>query len=134
MRLLPARWREVCNPYSPIESRPVKDLPDATIILEVGAEGGSLSVIGAPQSDANWQFWCILDDQTPTFIDEDPIHRESNAVKSWGDLIALLDKEFPYWVSLYPLYVHPDFRKQLAELIGHRLMIKQQTRDNVRKN
>jgi len=127
---LPDKWRQACNPNAPIESRLIKDRPGATTILTVAAEGGGVDVIGVLQSDASWRFWCSMGDWTPTLEGDDAIHRSSGAIRSWDEVIDLLDDQFPYWVSLYPVYVHHAFRRRLAELIERRLQASRLTSSN----
>lgn len=127
---LPDQWLRACDPHTRIESRLVAARPGATSILTLAAEGGGVDVIGMLQSDASWQFWCSMDDWTPTLEDDEAIHRSSAAIRSWDAVVDLLDDKFPYWVSLYPVYVHHAFRRRMAELIEHRLEVSRLTSGN----
>ncbi|MFZ4625376.1 MAG: tetratricopeptide repeat protein [Rhodoferax sp.] len=127
---LPDQWQQACDPNARIESRLIAARPGATTILDLAAEGGGVDVIGVLHSDASWRFWCSMSDWTPTLEGDDAIHRSSDTISSWNELIDVLDDKFPYWVSLYPVYVHHAFRRRMAELIEHRLEVSHLTRSD----
>jgi hypothetical protein len=73
------------------------------VVVEVGAEGGSISLIGT-RRDCGWAFsWA-----TSESIDEDSFFEESAEVGSWEGALRLLDK-YP-WQTFHPSTVHPEFR------------------------
>ena len=80
------------------------------VILEVGAEGGCLTICGMrlPQG---WQFSCQLIDDSAAFLGEPREQHDSETVDSWAKALALLNS-YP-WQKLYPLQVHPEFREQV---------------------
>ncbi|MGB8259478.1 MAG: hypothetical protein WCE75_03975 [Terracidiphilus sp.] len=84
-------------------------------ILELGAEGGSLTLFGNRDAAGQWRFWTQTDETT--MIDlldgEDlsglgSLDNTSAPVYSLHEALALLDK-YP-WYRLTPLQVHPEFR------------------------
>ncbi len=89
------------------------------VILEVGAAGGSLTLVGV-RSAQGWQFQRKVNDCTPLLIDEGPaISHESHWVDSWKAALKILD-EYP-WHRLYPTVVHPDFAQRIWKALKKRL-------------
>jgi hypothetical protein len=106
-------------PYeSPVDSGFELELPIITkeqseVILEVGAEGGTLTIFGKRNLKGDWQF-VINRDETALYEmlseeDQDDIIacERSNYVSSFDEALKLFDS-YP-WYSFYPLKVHPDF-------------------------
>ncbi len=131
---LPEKWREACAPHALIEKRFSKSHPEYELILDMAAEGGGVDLYGKSDGQGNWTFWSDMNDWTPTLLDEDAISRTTSMVTSWDAAIAVLDSNFPYWVNLYPCYVHPDFRKPMLELIERRQLIQHLVNRNGEKN
>jgi len=82
------------------------------IILEVGAEGGSLTVLGKRTIDGSSRFGVERNELMLFDPDDDPDNREAyyqqnENLHSLPDALKLLDK-YP-WFSLYPVDVHPEF-------------------------
>lgn len=78
----------------------------AEVILEVGAEGGSLTLLGI-RTGRGWRFRRGVREQ----IDEDASSHASDWVDSWQDALVILDR-YP-WRELYPITVHREFRQQV---------------------
>ena len=76
-------------------------------ILEVGGEGGSITLYGI-RTETGWLFSREVIDQSPELIDEAAIQHESKTVTSWPAALELMSR-YP-WMHLYPLKVHPEFR------------------------
>ena len=83
------------------------------IVLEVGAEGGSITLLGRRNADENWQFemetnetalYDLLSEEDRNTIGE---YAQSACVCSFHEALGLLDRY--QWFSLYPLKVHPEF-------------------------
>lgn len=93
------------------------------LILRVGAEGGDISLYGRRDSDGHWCFRQTVKDQTPMPLDEQEddagTEKESIWVRSWSDAMRLLDRH-PL-VTLVPMKVDPEFRKQIWEEVDRRL-------------
>jgi hypothetical protein len=88
------------------------------VVLEVGAEGGSISLYGF-RTDKGWRFaWKVID-QTAELIDEPSLETSSDIVCSWEAALALLDR-YP-WPTLFPISVHPDFRDRIWSAVQERL-------------
>ena len=87
------------------------------VVVEVGVEGGSLTVFGE-RTDRGWRFSLYVNDSTPVFLDEEPIQYKSNKVQSWDAAIALLDNY--QWWRFSPIAVHPEFRKKVWEAVRAR--------------
>jgi hypothetical protein len=84
-------------------------------ILELGAEGGSLTLFGNRDAAGQWRFWTQTDETTMIdLLDEEDLSglgsldNTSAPVYSLPEALALLDK-YP-WYRLTPLQVHPEFR------------------------
>jgi hypothetical protein len=86
------------------------------VIVEIAAEGGSITLFGQRQSANDWRFRRCVGDHTPTFLSHDDgggasINHSSGWVSSWAEAIALLDKYL--WVMLAGQVVHPEFRERV---------------------
>lgn len=108
------------------EAPPVRRAADGSlVVLEVGAEGGSVTLIGREDEDGEWQFARITVDQTEAlFGDEDvPITAPGLTslvwVDGWEAGLSLLDR-YP-WVRLSPQYVHPEFVERVKAAVEQRL-------------
>ena len=86
-------------------------------ILEVGAEGGSITLYGV-RTAKGWLYSRHAIDQTPELLDEPWIERDSEVGKSWVAALKLLAK-YP-WHELYPLHVHPEFRALVFDALIER--------------
>ena len=113
-------------PRPPAAPPPVRVAADGSlVVLEVGAEGGSLTLIGREVEDGAWRFARITDDQTwALFGDEDvpvtaPDLTSLTWVDSWEAGLKLMDR-YP-WAQLSPQYVHPDFVERVRAAIEVRL-------------
>ena len=83
-------------------------------ILEVGAEGGSLTLRRERIANGNWRFCAALNEMTiyESLSDEDrgspgDYLPQSGYVESLQEALKILDK-YP-WITLLPLNVHPEF-------------------------
>jgi hypothetical protein len=93
------------------------NLPTSEIIVEVGGEGGSVTLYGIRMNDG-WVFSRKSIDQSAAFIGESWERLESQTVASWSEALELLDS-YP-WHRLFPLQVHPDFRSQVLDVVKTR--------------
>jgi hypothetical protein len=97
----------------------------SVVVLEVGAEGGSVTLIGREGADGAWRFARITIDQSwELFGDEDvPITAPDLTslvwVDSWEAGLNLMDR-YP-WVRLSPVYVHPAFVERVKAALEERL-------------
>ena len=84
-------------------------LPDEPI-LQVAAEGSSVSVYGWPLPDHSWWFRVSTNEAGLNVEDERATPEASPRVwvADWDAVLPLLDK-WP-WAMFYPLYVNPAFR------------------------
>jgi hypothetical protein len=89
----------------------------AEIILEVLAEGGSISLYGQRHGSA-WRFARSSVDQTPELLGEPWIAHDSEVVQTWPAALALLD-EYP-WARFSPVQVHPEFRERVLNAVLER--------------
>jgi hypothetical protein len=93
------------------------------VIVEVGSEGGSLTLYGLKDRASAWEFTCqtneaalpasLFDD-----LDSGAGQRTSAPVTTWAEALQLFDR-YP-WPRLYPLNVHPDFGQAVWEAVLER--------------
>lgn len=82
---------------------------DCVKILELGAEGGSLTLLGLQGSDGAWQYMLHCNEAALAEEEETESATSNSAVvTSWPEAIELLNK-YEIWHNLYPLKVHQDF-------------------------
>lgn len=85
------------------------------IIVEIGAEGGSLKVLGRLDDNCTPNYSIQLRDQSLELLSEEEsgstIHRDSEWTASWDNAMKSLGR-YP-WPMLYPLYVHPEYRERV---------------------
>lgn len=91
--------------------------PASEVIVEVGAEGGSVTLYGI-RSHGGWVFSRHAIDQSAEFLEEPWEQRDSQTVASWAEALALLDSH--PWHRLYPLQVHADFRGAVFDAVKDR--------------
>lgn len=85
------------------------------LILEIGGEGGGITLYGA-NTNSGWVFCLAVLDHSLQLAGEDKaIERMSEFVHSWGDALALLD-HYP-WSQLSPLFVHPEFQENVLKAV-----------------
>ena len=82
-------------------------------IIEVGAEGGRITLSGYETEQGEWHFFRETDESSfmslmPKEDTDGPEFRtESETVSGWDEALNILNR-YP-WPCLYPLYVHPNF-------------------------
>ena len=74
------------------------------VILQVGYEGGSITLLRERSAAHLWKFR----------VSTDP----SQYVNSFPDALALLDKYS--WFRLTPLQLHPDYRESIVRTVAQR--------------
>ncbi len=90
------------------------------VVMAVGAEGGSLRLVGRLTS-GGWRYRYTLVDQSAGWLDEGDAEscRQSPWVDSWRDALAQLDR-YP-WARLHPMTVHPAFTTRVLDAARRRL-------------
>jgi hypothetical protein len=91
---------------------------EGEVIIELGAEGGSLALYGF-RTERGWSFTMEVIDRTPEFTAEDPIQKKSGVVDSWDAALELLD-QYP-WAKLSPISIHHDFEQHIWAAVQERL-------------
>jgi len=82
-------------------------------IIEIGAEGGGITLFGWKSKKGDWSFIRETDERTlqDMMSKEDAaglgFQSTSETVTGWSGALKILSK-YP-WQNLYPLYVHPEF-------------------------
>lgn len=87
------------------------------IIIQVGAEGGCITLYGM-RTDQGWNFRQDVNDQTPEMLNEAAIQYTLAGGSSWQYALKLMDQYS--WHKLYPLEVHPEFRAMVLEEVRSR--------------
>lgn len=90
-------------------------------IIEVRAEGGSITLSGVQDQKGQWWFSLGRNERTlAMFLDEsnhDLLQGQSQVVAGWEEGLKLMDQY--QWYDLYPHLVHHEFQKMiLAEIIA----------------
>jgi hypothetical protein len=107
---------------------------EETVIVEVGGEGGSVTLLGRRGEDLQWQFhrtstdssWSMLDEEEGCDTSSRPAP-EPVWVGSWTEAIALLDRN--PWAQLVPLSVHVDFRQEVLIEVTRGLLAEPSSRN-----
>jgi hypothetical protein len=86
-----------------------------TVLLEILAEGGSLTIVGI-KADTGWRCRlvrneCALYDLLSGEDREGLVFYEESRWGTWEDALALIDKY--QWHRLHPGKVHPEFRQRV---------------------
>jgi hypothetical protein len=104
-----------------MEGGNVQGLPVA--VVEIGAEGGSVTLLGRQIGDGEWEFCTGSIDQTSAMLNDEEatpvVETESPWVLGWIAGVKLLDS-YP-WVYLYPIRVHERFRETVLSEVTRRL-------------
>jgi hypothetical protein len=86
-------------------------LNEPNVVIKIGAEGGSITVVARASVGGVTEYSVRLRDQTLTFLAEgeadNVIRRDTQWSDRWDDVIASLGR-WP-WPMLVPLQVHPDY-------------------------
>jgi hypothetical protein len=94
------------------------------VILEVLAEGGSLTLLG-DQTDTGWCFRLVRNECAlfDLLSEEDReglvFYDESDWVDGWESALELLNA-WPWWHRLHPKHVHPEFRQRIWATVQRR--------------
>lgn len=80
------------------------------VILQLLAEGGSLTLFGRQDHSGNWSFTLEAYDCS----DDDDFKSSEWPASSWPEALVLLDT-FPYWPSLHLRVLHPEFESRILE-------------------
>jgi hypothetical protein len=91
---------------------------EGEVIIELGAEGGSLALYGF-RTERGWSFTMEVIDRTPEFTAEDPIQKKSGVVDLWDAALELLD-QYP-WAKLSPISIHHDFEQHIWAAVQEQL-------------
>jgi hypothetical protein len=97
------------------------------IIVEVGAEGGALTIEGKHYGDTGWRFRTVRNEMAlyDDCVDgEEPddiagFLEQTDYLDSLGEALKLFDR-YPYWIDLYVIEVHPEFVDEVLAEVGLR--------------
>jgi hypothetical protein len=83
-------------------------------VLEIGAEGGSVTILRERMAGDVWRFQMKTDESTlyDYLLEEDQgmnLVEQSGYVHSFHEALGLLNDTYPGWFRLYLLQVHPEF-------------------------
>ncbi|MCE1227479.1 MAG: hypothetical protein LWW87_13525 [Geobacteraceae bacterium] len=86
-------------------------------IIEIGAEGGGISLYGWKDSDGEWRFQRDVNENA--LYNEDTadleLQHSSSIVPGWQGALELLSR-YP-WYCLHPNYVHPEFAEKTLDAL-----------------
>ena len=105
-------------PHQQCSPRPI---PSKEVILEIGAECGSLTIYGICDPECGWRFTTVRDETAlRDILPEDEqegleFYERSGYVVSLVEALGLLEC-YP-WHKLYPLQVHPEFRQRIFDTV-----------------
>ena len=96
----------------------------STIILEVGSEGGLLTILGKRETGGEWKF--VIKRNETALCDMLPVEEQSGLVfyesSGWvgslAEVLVLLDR-YP-WHRLCPVTVHEEFRQAILDAVVSR--------------
>jgi len=96
----------------------------STIILEVGSEGGLLTILGKRETGGEWNF--VFKRNETALCDMLPVEEQSGLVfyesSGWvgslAEVLVLLDR-YP-WHRLCPVTVHEEFRQAILDAVVSR--------------
>lgn len=88
------------------------------VILEVGAEGGSIALYGK-QTPYGWVFSREMVDQSLMLLEDGQEIRKVDEAHTWGQALKLIS-EYP-WHRLYPKFVQPAFADRVFQAAIRRL-------------
>ena len=97
------------------QTPPTSANPAPQVIVEVGSDGGSLTLYGI-QAPEGWTYRAAVNEKALGGAPDTPGRRPW--VATWEDGLAQLDS-YP-WPSLYPVKVHPDFIEQVTSALQER--------------
>jgi hypothetical protein len=85
---------------------------DPVRIIEIGGEGGSITLYGLKSPKGGWVFKLSTDNRAlEEMLGEGPLPGDTvkpGTARTWGGALRLLSR-YP-WKRLYPRYVHPEFK------------------------
>ena len=94
------------------------------VILEIGAEGGSMTILGSRSPSGDWKFCSerneaaiadLLSEEDLAGFGLENFYHRSGFVDTFEQALELIDR-YP-WHRLWPLHVHPEFYDRvLAEV------------------
>lgn len=92
-------------------------------VIQVGTEGGDVTLWGFPDEHGQWSFATVTDESTlAAFTDEfdqQALRSQSGRVRSFEAALAAFDRH--PWHRMFPLEVHPAFRTAVWQAASERL-------------
>lgn len=106
---------------------PVRAAADGSVVvLQAGAEGGDVTLIGQTTVAGAWSFARVTDDQTEALFGDSgveitppPALKPEDWIDGWDEGLRLMDRY--QWARLHPLYVHPAFMERVRVAVEERL-------------
>lgn len=97
-------------------------------VVKLGADGGSLRLLGLKKRNRDWSFLLSSDESTMDGLlsEEDAegmsFKSQSNEVVGWEKAVELLNERYPRWLHLLPIgEIHPDFVVKIAIAASRKL-------------
>jgi hypothetical protein len=89
-------------------------MKQSEIIVQVGSEGGDVTLYGA-RTENGWIFSREVVDQSLLLLDQPEIRHTSGIAESWAAGLELID-QYP-WQHLFPIEVHQEFRQLVFDAV-----------------
>jgi hypothetical protein len=89
---------------------------DINLILEVGADGGSIMLFG--RKSGGGYLFTVTTNEVALLDDDEVYSSPSRPWVPWEEALQQLDT-YP-WVQLYPLSVHPEFQSAVKAALKER--------------
>jgi hypothetical protein len=109
------RWQNVCQQDSP-QSAPASDFSKGKVIVDLGSALSRLTLYGN-HVELGWQFCCELSNTPSAVRDELAGHYIQTATGEWLAARQQLDSACENWYFLAPIFVHPEFRKEILRTV-----------------
>lgn len=89
------------------------------LVFEVGAEGGSIEIYRA-NDKIHGRFTYMLKVNEYDFAEDVAVHHGSYVSDNFYTIHFIMEEKYP-WYHLYPVFVHEDFREDIADFLIEKL-------------
>lgn len=98
-------------------------------VLKVGADGGSINLLGQDNGNGVWKYVVTTDESALKGLLSEEDAREldfiskSEVIEGWDNAIEFLSKRYRIWMKLHPLACHPQYREKVWKLLCESCML-----------
>jgi hypothetical protein len=97
------------------------------LVFEVGAEGGSLEIYRAKNNNVGFNYFLRVSEYD--IVEDVASSHRSCLSDNFYSTLSLLEDNYA-WFDLYPLFVHEDFREDIADFLVEKLNKKEISNEN----